>query len=111
NGALVAGPLERVNDGAPHGRPTAACSRSHQTIQLASRTSRLFILLCASTRSVKTNGISRSRNPLRQARKLISIWKEYPLDLTCSKSIASRTARRKHLNPPVESVSGKPVIQ
>ena len=65
-----------VNDGPSHRRPARAWSRSHQTIQIASRTMRLFILLWPSTRSVKTIGISTSRNPFFQARKLISIWKE-----------------------------------
>src|SRR5918998_1445515 len=84
------------------------CSRSHQTIQIASRTIRLFILLCPSTRSVKTIGISTRRNPFFQARKLISIWKAYPFDRTLSNSMAFRTSRRKHLKPPVESASGGP---
>ena len=55
--------------------PRMAHQRRRQTIQIASRTMRLFILLWPSTRSVKTIGISTSRNPFFQARKLISIWK------------------------------------
>ena len=38
------------------GAPPEILSRSHQTIQIASRTIRLLILLCPSTRSVKTIG-------------------------------------------------------
>jgi hypothetical protein len=70
---VVARAAHLVEQCASHSRPMSDCSLSHQTIQIASRTIRLFILLWPSTRSVNTIGISFSLNPFFQARKLISI--------------------------------------
>ena len=67
------------------------------------------ILLVPSVRSTKTMGISEMRKLRFHARKLISIWKAYPFDRTRSRSIAWRTALRKHLKPPVASHTGRPV--
>src|SRR6266853_770552 len=54
-------------------RPNKAMSRSRGTFHTASRTMARFILLCPSARSTNTIGISRSLNPFRHARTLISI--------------------------------------
>ena len=54
--------------------PSTPHQRRRQTIQTASRTIDLDILLVPSVRSTKTIGISTIRNPRFQARKLISIW-------------------------------------
>ena len=56
--------------------PTKAHHLSRQTIQTASRTMRPDILLWPSLRSLKVMVIYRMRNPFRQARNDISIWKE-----------------------------------
>ena len=58
----------------------------------------------------KTIGISLILKPFLYALKVISIWNEYPLDLTLSRLIDSRTFLLKHLNPPVASLIGIPVI-
>src|SRR5258708_36509406 len=54
-------------------RPNQAMSRRRGTFHTASRTMARFILLCPSARSTNTIGISRSLNPFRHARTLISI--------------------------------------
>ena len=54
-------------------RPNQPMSRRRGTFHTASRTMAPFILLCPSLRSAKTIGISRSLNPFRHARTLISI--------------------------------------
>ena len=72
---VVARPRHLVDRRAHLSLPKRDSMRSHQTIHTASRTIFLLILLCPSTRSVKTIGTSVRRNPFFHARKLISIWK------------------------------------
>jgi len=61
-------------------------------------------------RSVNAIGISLMAQPARHARWFISSWNEYPALATDLRSILSSAARRQHLNPPVTSFTGIPVM-
>ena len=58
--------------------------------------------------SEKTIGTSTIRNPLRNARYFISIWKAKPADRTLSRSSASSTWRFHAMKPPVRSRTSTP---
>ncbi len=59
-----------------HSLRTILSKRSHQTFHTASRMILPLILLVPSVRSVKMIFISPIWKPLRQARKVVSIWNE-----------------------------------
>ena len=70
---IVARSRHLVDRQADQMRPNQAMSLRLGTFHTASRTMARFILLCPSARSTNTIGISRSLNPFRHARTLISI--------------------------------------
>ena len=89
--------------------PRDAHQRSRQTIQTASRTIALDILLVPSVRSTKTIGISTIRKPASRPGSSSRSGTRSRWSARASRSIASSTVRRKHLKPPVAVADRQPV--
>ncbi len=79
---------------ADYSRLNNRSTRSHHTFHTASLMIFPLILLLPSVRSLKIILISPILKPLRQARNVVSIWKEYPSEVIASRSMPSSTLRR-----------------
>ena len=66
------------------------------------------ILEVPTLRSVNVMGTSVTRSPMRTARHVFSIWKQYPFEEECTASMSSSARRRNALNPAVVSRTGSP---
>src|ERR671935_1025349 len=94
------GPFRTAND---YSRPRRAATRRSGTFQIASRTIARDIFEPPASRSTNVIGTSATLKPARNARYVVSIWNAYPFEWIASRSIVSRTRRRKHLKPHVRS--------
>src|SRR5215469_8690761 len=91
-------------------RPSCLSTRSRITATQPSTKIRHVILERPATRSGNRIGTSTRRRPARWQRWFISTWNAYPFERTAPRSTPSSASRRKHLNPPVQSRTGRPSI-